>query len=280
VTARKETPPHPPASKKIAPLSPAQQAALDERIRSNSPEVLKEVAASAQLDEDSALALLARRDLPGGTIEALSKNGAVMKHRKVIAAVVMHPRTPRHVSLPVARHLHTFELMQIALTPAVAADVKMAVDETIITRLEGISAGERLALAKRASGRVAAALLFDPEARVTEAALTSPYMTEAAIGKALMREEAPEHFVLMAAKHAKWSLRRDVQIALLRNDKTPLARVLAFAQALPTQTLRDTLSHTRLSANVKLYLLEELDRREKALQEKARRELGPAASES
>jgi hypothetical protein len=158
--------------------------------------------------------------------------------------------------------------------------VKMAVDETIITRLEGISAGERLALAKRASGRVAAALLFDPEARVTEAALTSPYMTEAAIGKALMREEVPEHFVLMAAKHAKWSLRRDVQIALLRNDKTPLARVLAFAQALPTQTLRDTLSHTRLSANVKLYLLEELDRREKALREKARRELGAEASES
>jgi hypothetical protein len=67
----------------------------------------------------------------------------------------------------------------------------------------------------------------------------------------------------MASKHPKWSLRRDIQIALLRNDKTPLARVLAFAQALPTQALRDVLSHTRLSASVKMYLLEELALREK-----------------
>ena len=254
-------------SGKKPPLSPAQQSALEERIRSNSPEVLKDVAGSGQLNEDLALALLARRDLPHAAIEVLAKNGAVMKHRRVIAAVVMHPRTPRHVSLPVARHLYTFELMQIALTPAVAADVKMAAEETIVTRLESISAGERLTLARRASNRVAAALLLDPDARVTECALESPFMTEASLVKALMREESTEHLVAMAAKHPKWSLRRDVQIALLRNDKTPLARVLAFAQALPTQTLRDTLSHTRLSASVKMYLLEELERREKKTRE-------------
>jgi hypothetical protein len=249
--------------KKTAPLTTAQRAALEQRIRSTSPEELKEAAASAQLDEDLALAFLARRDLPQQALEALAKNGHVMKHRRVIAAVVMHPRTPRHVSIPVARHLYTFELMQIALTPAVAADVKLAVDEIIVTRLEGISAGERLTLARRASGRVAAALLLDTEARIVEAALASPFMTEALIVKALMREDAPEHFVALVSRHAKWSLRKDIQIALLRNDKTPLARVLAFAQSLPTQTLRDTLSHTRLSANVKMYLLEELDQREK-----------------
>src|SRR5258706_4896708 len=212
-------------AKKQPPLTPAQRAALEERLRSNSPDVLKEVAASAQLDEDSALALLARRDLAANAIEALAKNGAVMKHRKVIAAVVMHPRTPRHVSLPVARHLYTFELMQIALTPAVAADVKMAVEENIVARLESVSSGERLTLARRASNRVAGPLLLDPDARAVEAALASPMMNEAAIVKALMREEAPEHFVAQAAKHPKWSVRRDVQIALLRNDKTPLARV-------------------------------------------------------
>lgn len=257
------------SGKKAPPLTPAQQAALEERIRSNSPEVLKEVAASAQLDEDLALALLARRDLPQQALEALSKNGHVMKHRRVIAAVVMHPRTPRHVSIPVARHLYTFELMQIALTPAVAADVKMAVDEIIVTRLESISAGERLTLARRASRGVAAALLLDADERIVDATLASPFMTEALIVKALLREEAPEHFVVMASKHTKWSLRKDVQVALLRNDKTPLARVLAFAQSLPTQTLRDTLSHTRLSANVKMYLLEELDLREKRRSEPA-----------
>lgn len=246
-----------------APASPEQHAALEARIHSAEPEVLRQAAASPQLDEDLALALLARRDLPHGVIEALSKNGGVMSGRKVALAVVAHPRTPRHVSIPIARHLYTFELMQVALTPAVAADVKRAVEENIISRLETVSAGERFTLAKRGSTRVAAALLSDPEARITDAALASPHMTEASIAKALMNDDAPEHFVGAVSKHYKWSLRRDLQIALLRHQKTPLARVLAFAQLLPTQVLRDVLSHSRLSANVKVYLLEELEQRSK-----------------
>ena len=101
-----------------------------------------------------------------------------MKHRRVLAAIVSHVKTPRHVSLPIARHLYTFELLQIALTPAVSADVKMAVEDAITMRLESISAGERLALAKRGSTRIAAALLFDKEPGVMKAALVNPFMTE------------------------------------------------------------------------------------------------------
>ncbi len=236
-------------------------AELDELVHSHSPDVLREVAASAQLTEELALALLARRDLPHQVLEAVSKNGAVMKHRKVIVAVVSHPRAPRHVSLPIARHLYTFELMQIALLPALAADLKVAIEETLMARLETISEGERLTLAKRGSTRVAAALLADPEERVIHAALANPYMTEAWIVKALMKDDAPSTLVESVCRHPKWSLRPEVQIALLRNDKTPLARALAFAQALPTHVLRDVLTHSRLDAGIKSYLLAELERR-------------------
>jgi len=239
------------------------EAALEDLIHSQSPDTLREVAASPRLTEELALALLARRDLPQQALEAVSKNGAVMKHRKVIVAVVSHPRAPRHVSLPIARHLYTFELMQIALTPALASDLKMSIEETLVSRLESISEGERLALAKRGSTRVAAALLSDPEERVIHAALASPYMTEVWIVKALMKDNARPALVESVCRHPKWSLRRDVQIALLRNQQTPLARVLAFAQALPTQVLRDVLTHSRLGVNVKPCLLAELDRRAK-----------------
>lgn len=237
---------------------------LDLLIHEHSTEVLVEAASSTGLTEELALALLARRDLHGSVLEAVAKNAAVMKHRKVINAVVAHPRTPRYVALPIARHLYTFELMQIALTPGVAADLKMAVEEAIVARLDTIASGERLALAKRASGRVAAALLLDAEERVIEAALVNPQMTEAWIVKALMKDEQPQALVEQVARHPKWSLRREVQLALLRNDKTPLARVLQFAQNLPSGALRDILKHSRLTASVKMYLLKELDDRAKA----------------
>ncbi len=244
--------------------APEPQGSLDDLIHSQELEVLRGVAASARLTEDLALSLLARRDLPHQVIVDLSKNGTVMKHRKVIVAVVSHPRAPRHVSLPIARHLYTFELMPIALLPSVAADLKMNLEETLMSRLEAISTGERLTLAKRGSTRVAAALLADPEERVMNAALENPFITEAWIVKGLMRDDSPPAFVHAVCRHPKWSLRRDVQVALLRNDHTPLARAIALADKLPTQVLRDILHHSRLQANVKSYLFTVLEQRSKA----------------
>src|SRR6185312_8584420 len=99
------------------------------------------------------------------------KNSAAMKSRKVKLALVEHPKTPRHASLPMVRHLFTFDLMRIALTPAVPADVKTAADGALCNRAETIASGERLTLAHRASGRVAAELLSDSEPRVVHSAL-------------------------------------------------------------------------------------------------------------
>jgi hypothetical protein len=247
-----------------AQRTPESSGPLDELIHSQEHDVLRGVAASGRLTEELALALLARLDLPQQAIEDLAKNGAVMKHRKVIAAVVAHPRTPRHVSLPMARRLHTFELMQIVLTPVIAADLKISIEESLIARVGSISSGERLTLARRGSTRIAATLLCDPEERVMHAALENPYMTEVWIVKALMRENVPVALVNTVCRHAKWALRRDIQIALLRCDKTPLARGIAIAEKLPTQVLRDVLSHSRLPANVKAYLYARLERRSHA----------------
>ncbi|MGZ4811339.1 MAG: hypothetical protein ACXVZQ_00485 [Terriglobales bacterium] len=244
-----------------ASRAPEPSGPLEELIHSREHDVLRGVAASARLTEDLALSLLARRDLPPQALEAVSKNPAVMKHRKVIVAVVSHPQTPRHVSLPMARHLYTFEAMQIALTPGIAADLKVALEELLLQRMDSISSGERLTLAKRGSTRVAAALLCDPEERVMNAALQNPYATEAWVVKALMKDDAPGALALAVSRDPKWSLRRDVQVALLRNEKIPLARAIAIAEKLPTHLLRDVLYHSRLEAKVKTYLQALLQRR-------------------
>ncbi len=252
-----------PDAQRKHPSTPALAGPLDELIHHRAPEVLRDVASNPALDEDLALALLTRRDLPNGVIDNLSKNGAAMKSRKVQMAVVCHPRTPRHISLPIARHLYTFELMQIALTPTIVADIRMAVEEAIVTRLETVSIGERITLAKRASARVAAALLLDKDERVIEAALSNPFMTEAWIVKTLGHEDATQTFIEQVCRHSKWSLRKDIHIALLRNANTPLARAIQFAHALPSHVLRDVLRHSALHAATKMYLLKELEEREK-----------------
>jgi hypothetical protein len=231
------------------------------RIHDRSPEVLRAVAIDPQLTEELALGLLTRRDLTEPVLVGLSKNGVVMKHRKVLIALVRHPRTPRHVSLPIARRLYTFELMQIALTPGVAADLKMVAEEAIISRLESVSAGERMALARRASTRVAAALLHDPERRIIEAALQNPYLTEAVIVKAIMDDDAPEHCIAAVYRHQKWSVRREIRVALLRNPITPLTEAVAIARSLPAPVLREILQNARLTDTLREELEQQIEKR-------------------
>ncbi len=213
------------------------------------------------LTEDQALALLKRTNLHAETIERLSKNSGAMKSRKVRLALVEHPKTPRHISLPMVRHLFTFDLMQVALTPATPADIKKTAEESLIRRLEAISEGEKLSLAHRASGQVAGELLLDPQPRVVRAALENPRLTEAHVVRALMRENSLAAFVHAVCDHPKWSLRQDVRVALVRNEDTPLARAREFASTLPAELVREVLNASRMADNVKSHLQREIENR-------------------
>jgi hypothetical protein len=252
-----------PAPVPAADAAPARAAEpLATLLQSTALETMLAAAADTRMTEDLALTFLTRRDLPERVLDVLSKNGAAMKHRKVINALIRHPRTPRHVSLPVARRLYTFELMELALTPTLAADLKMVAEDAIIGRIESISAGERIALARRASTQVAAALLLDPEQRIVKAALDNPYLTEVWVVKALLRDQTPVHLAQLVCLHPKWSVRHEVRLTLLRNPHTPLARAIAIADSLPVGSVKEVLALSRLPQNVRTYLEQTLERRQ------------------
>jgi hypothetical protein len=234
---------------------------LERLVHDSSPEILMAVAAAAHLTEDLALALLNHRDLPREALEALSKNGQLARQRKVRLSIVMHPHTPRHVSVPTIRHLYTFELMQVALLPSVPPDVKRTAEEVLIKKLASISSGERFTMAKRSSGRVAAALLLDKEERIMHAALANPQMTEASIARALKIDHGTELLAPAVSRHQKWSYRNDVKAALLGNKNTPAARLIHLAAELPINVIKDVLRSGRLNAQAKNSLLAVLEKR-------------------
>jgi hypothetical protein len=229
----------------------------ESQIHSASSDGLLRAAADPALTEDLALALLKRADLPPEVLEQLSKNGNVLKLRKVRVALVCHPHTPRHVSVPLARQFYTFDLLKVALSPGVPADVKVAADEVLIARLKTITLGERLSLARRASGRVAGALLLDSEARVMRTALENPRLTETFVIQAVLRPQAGPAFIQAVANHSKWSYRREIRVALLRTEYLSLARALEFSHTLSPPLLREVLHTSRLPTRIKDQLLRE-----------------------
>jgi hypothetical protein len=205
------------------------------------------------LTEDLALSQLKHRDLSPQDIEALTQNAGVMKSRKVRMAIASHPSTPRRIALRLIRELYTFELIRFALTPVVAADLKRVADELLLARLPSITLGERIALARRSSALVAGALLLDKETPVWQAALENARLTESAVIKALQRNVTPA-LVDAVSHHAKWSVRAEVRMVLLRNAHTPLARAIEFAHRLPSAQLSDILHTSRLPEKIKAYL--------------------------
>ena len=233
---------------KAHPISVSRpSASVEELIESAFVEDLVVAAGHGALSEDLALAMLRRRDLPAAAIEALTRNHLVMKHRKVLVQVAQHQRAPRHVSLPMLRRLFTFELMHVALTPSVAADVKLVADEVLIAKLETLALGERITLARQASAPVAGALLLHAEPAVIEAALQNPRMTEASIVKSLAKPDVPELVLSMLIEHPKWSLRREILVAILRRPEAPEATVLEIAARLPRPALYELMQQMRLS---------------------------------
>jgi hypothetical protein len=200
---------------------------------------------SMPFNEDQAVAFLQRKDLTTDMLSSLARNPEAVKSRKVVLALIAHPRTPRHVSIPLLRRTFVFDLMQVTLTPSIAADIKRAAEDQLLVRLETLSTGEKTTLAKRASGRVAAALLQDGDERVVEPALDNAQLTESFVVQALMKPRAPEVLFELASEHRNWSLRPEVQLALLRSEKTPLSRAQEFASSFSNEVLESVLPDSR-----------------------------------
>jgi hypothetical protein len=191
------------------------------------------------LSEDAALALVKRSDVTAEALAQLAKNPIASKSRKVLVALASHPRTPRHVSIPLLRGMFTFDLMNFALTPAVAPDVKRAAEEQLIMRLESLPVGQKITLARRASGRVAAALLQSSDHRIISPALDNKQLTEPLLVQALMKPRAPDRLFVLVSDHPTWQQRREIQIALLRSQKTPPERAQEFAKNFSAEFLRE-----------------------------------------
>jgi hypothetical protein len=151
--------------------------------------------------------------------------------------------------------------MQVALLASVQPDVKRAAEEVLISKLASISSGERITLARRSSGRVAAALLVDKEERIMQAALSNPQMTEVSIVKALKVEHGTELLAPAVSRHQKWSYRIDVKSALLGNKNTPSGRLIHLAAELPINVIKDVLRSGRLNLQAKNSLLAVLEKR-------------------
>lgn len=218
-------------------------------------EVLLALAGNPHLQERDLLRLLERKDLSPEVLRAIAEHREAVRSYAVKLGLVRHPRTPRLLSLPILKFLHLFDLVRVCQTPAVPTDVKHVIEETILKRAERIPRGEKITLARRGSGRVAAGLLVTEDRELIGAALDNPFLTEAHILRILQQQNLPAQVVESITVHDRWSRRYHLRLALIRNPLTPLARVLEFLPDLAVNDLREICLDRRMPVHVRNYIL-------------------------
>jgi len=228
---------------------------MDPFFKETAKEVLLALARNPNLEERDLLRLLERKDLPGEVVRDIAEHRQAGKSYAVKLALARHPKTPRLISLPILKFLRLFDLVRVSQSPGVPADFKISAEDAVLKRLGSIPRGERITLGRRASGRVAASLLFTNDREVIRAALDNPFLSEAHLIRALTQRNITREVVEAVTLHPRWSSRYDLRLMLVRHPLTPLPAVLAFLPNLATNDLREICLDRRMPEQVRKYVL-------------------------
>ena len=226
-----------------------------------SADVLFALLDNPALDESHLCLLLERKDLPGEVLEEVGRRKPLLKSYRVKKALCFHPRGPRLVTLRLIRDLYLMDLVQLALSPAVPAELKRNAEEQLLARLPQIPLGQKITLARRGPARVAGALLTEGHPQIVSVVLDNPYLTEAQVLKALSREKLPAPVVPAIIHHRKWSISYNIRIALLRQPSAPLATILSYLPQLTVSDLRELAAPGIVPETLRRYIQAEVQRR-------------------
>jgi hypothetical protein len=237
--------------------------AIPALLSSGDENILRALIENPSLDETHVCLLLERKDLPGTLLDEIAKRKNWRTNYRVRRALAGHPHTPRLTALRLLRDLHLMDLVRISLLPASPVELRRLAEERVLAKLLQLPLGQRLMLARRASARIASALIAQGPEQVARIALNNPFLTEAQLLKTLAKEGLPAQIAAAIAMHEKWSKLMNVRIALLRHPHSPLERVLAFVPDLLRGDMEDLIKLLRLRESVRARLRHELAHREK-----------------
>lgn len=188
--------------------------------------------------ESALIRLLLRRDAPGVFVDRVSRWSGIFKSSKALAQIVRHPACPRPFAFKALPHLGWRDLAEICRDPHTVSVVRQQAERKILERLVSLTLGEKVALARLATGAVMVALLAEREPSCTNALLDNPRFTEAEAIRMLTSNKEPKCLVCLI-RHPVWGRRREVIKAAVISPRVPLGVALGLAASLADSELRE-----------------------------------------
>jgi hypothetical protein len=194
---------------------------LFQLIQDPDPQFLAALLKNPQLDENHLLALLKRHDLSPSLLNRIHQLTRNKSNRRLQLALISNPATSNALVRALLPQLRLFELVDLCLLPTASADQKMAAERTILQRLPTTPLGSKITLARRGNSAVVAELLQGGHPQVFNVCLSNPRLQEAALHRFLRGPTATAETISMIARHDRWKQRPNLQLAILKNARTP-----------------------------------------------------------
>jgi hypothetical protein len=190
-----------------------------------------EAFASGRVDEETVVAVL-HRAVPLKALEHLARTPPWSERSRVLAAIVLNPKSPPRLSLPLVPALLWRSLADVATSPRVPSAVRLRAEAVLKEKIPELRMGEKITLARLATPTVVLVLLADSEPRVLEACLENPRLRETDLLGVLRRPDVPVPLIEAAARSRRWLDSYGARLELAVQPRTPLAIALGQLSSL------------------------------------------------
>lgn len=184
-------------------------------------------------------------------IQLLLDDRQMVGSYEVRRELASHPKTPDARAMQLVSTLYWRDLARLSSESRVRPTVRRAAERRLAERLPGLSAGEKIAIARRCGAGLVTRIGQDPNPRVIQALLDNPRLTEGALLQLVSRDSARPELLALVARDRRWGVRYRVRVPICRNPNTPVATVLAQLAALRKLDLKKVADDPRLASAVR-----------------------------
>jgi hypothetical protein len=234
VTGEFETPPALDASAGRTASRPE----LRRRLSTAPPAFLDGALGNPSLGLEELLLLLRNRRAPSAVLSRVGQNPVWLRKREVCRLLAQHPLLPLGVARDLLVRLGWKDLLEVAVSPRAHAFVRRQAERLLQVRMEELTAGERVSLARRAPRAVLGSLIHSDDSRVLCSMLGNPALGEPEAVRVAGTRRAGSEVLVALAGHPRWGVRQSVRSALLCNARTPVPVALRLVAELSSRELR------------------------------------------
>lgn len=182
----------------------------------------------------------------------ISQNREWMKTYEIRSTVVLHPKTPRVVGMNLVSYLWWRDLARVVDRTFLAPPLRRTAERILAIRMQEMTLGEKISLARVASRGVINSLRRDESGMVVRALLQNPRLVEEDVIVIASSTRTPRPILEVISRDARWSSRPAIRKAIARHPETPLQTSLRLIQTMSDQDLKEILRAAHLPGLIRV----------------------------